>query len=58
MLQHLNDNEIDLNKHPLTAGTVLKIDSSQEKFVDSKEADDLLGRAYRAPFNLPAESAI
>jgi predicted dehydrogenase len=58
MLQHLNDNEIDLNKHPLTAGAVLKIDSSQEKFVNSKEADDLLGRAYRAPFNLPAESAI
>lgn len=58
MLQHLNDNEIDLNKHPLTAGPVLKIDSLQEKFVNSQEADDLLGRAYRTPFVLPAETAI
>lgn len=58
MLQHLNGNEIDLNKHLLTVGPVLKIDPLHEKFFNSKEADGLLGRAHRAPFVLPAETAI
>ena len=56
LLPHLRANDVDLSETPLTMGPVLNIDSDNERFTDAPEADRLLGREYRAPFNLPATS--
>ena len=58
MVEHLSENEVDLNKTPLTLGPQLAIDSAQEKFVGNAAANALLGREYRQPFVVPSESEL
>jgi len=56
--QHLSDNGIDIEKTPLTLGPWVKIDSDNERFIDSPEANAMLTRDYRKPFVVPAENEI
>ena len=52
---HLAENDVDLEKSPLTLGSLLRIDPEREAFLDDGRADALLTRAYRRPFVVPAE---
>jgi predicted dehydrogenase len=56
--RHLAVNGVDLAKTRMTLGAVLQPDSGKERFVKNSAADSLLGREYRAPFTLPAESQL
>jgi predicted dehydrogenase len=56
--RHLAGNGVDLAKTRMTLGAVLQPDSGKERFVKNSAADSLLGREYRAPFTLPAESQL
>lgn len=58
MTAHLQANGVDLEKTPLTAGPLLRIDSERERFSDSEAANALLTREYRAPFVVPAATEI
>lgn len=55
---HLLENNVDLEKFELTLGLPLRLDSENEKFVDTPGADALLTREYRKPFVVPAESEV
>jgi predicted dehydrogenase len=57
-VQHLRDNQIDLDSSKLVLGAVLKPDSDREVFIDNSQANAMLSREYRKPFVVPAESAI
>lgn len=50
MFEHLQVNDIDLNKTQITMGQYLHMDPATEKFTNSKEANQLLKREYRKPF--------
>ncbi|MDR1964939.1 MAG: Gfo/Idh/MocA family oxidoreductase [Planctomycetaceae bacterium] len=52
-LEHLNANGVDLNKTPLSLGTMLKIDVDKEIFIDNNEANAMMTRDYRTPFVVP-----
>lgn len=56
--QHLQDNEVDLEKTRLTLGPLLQIKPGAEAFVDNSQADALLTRDYRKPFVVPGEREI
>lgn len=61
--EYLAANEFDMEKRrvsfpPLKLGPWLTIDSGNECFVDSPEADKLLTRDYREPFVVPAADKI
>jgi predicted dehydrogenase len=56
--QHLVENNVDLGKSKLTLGPMLRLDSHEEKFLDDPAANEFLTRAYRKPFNVPAEKEI
>lgn len=56
--RYLAEAGVDLEKTPMRMGRVLRLDGDKEKFLDDPEADALLGREYRAPFVVPAESEI
>jgi hypothetical protein len=56
--RHLAGNGVDLAKTRMTLGAALQPDSGKERFVKNSAADSLLGREYRAPFTLPAESQL
>ncbi len=55
LLQHLQANEVDLNKTPLRIGPMLNFDADQECFVGDAgtEANMFLKRNYRAPYIVP-----
>ncbi|MGZ4988169.1 MAG: Gfo/Idh/MocA family oxidoreductase [Limisphaerales bacterium] len=53
MVEHLGQNDVDLNKTKATLGRFLKMDVAQEKFIDSSDADAMLTREYRKPFVVP-----
>jgi len=55
MLEHLNANEVDLAKEPITMGPMLTMDPRTEKFVGEKSdwANMLVKRNYREPFVVP-----
>ena len=57
MLEHLDANEVDLKKTPLTLGPVLQFDPAAEKFVGehSEKANELVTRKYRQPFVVPEQ---
>ena len=57
-VQHLRDNEIDLEKTPLTLGLLLHLDSQREAFIDNSQANALLTREYRKPFVVPSEHEV
>jgi len=55
MIKHLDANEIDLKKEPITIGPMLSFDRDKEQFVGefSDWANMFLRRDYRAPFIVP-----
>jgi predicted dehydrogenase len=57
-LAHLADNKVDLEKTPLTLGSLLEIDGDREAFANNARANRLLTREYRKPFVVPAESRV
>jgi hypothetical protein len=57
MLEHLQANEVDLEKEPITMGPMLTMDPEKERFVGeySDMANMLIKRNYREPFIVPDE---
>ncbi|MFZ2145680.1 MAG: Gfo/Idh/MocA family oxidoreductase [Sedimentisphaerales bacterium] len=55
MLEHLEVNEVDLEKEPITMGPMLTMDPQKEKFVGeySDMANMYVKRNYREPFVVP-----
>ena len=53
MLAHLEANNIDLVKTPLTMGVMLKMDPQTERFVNNDAANKMLTRDYRKPYVVP-----
>lgn len=53
MADHLQKNNVDLNKTKATLGRVLKMDVAQERFIDSSDANAMIKREYRKPFVVP-----
>lgn len=53
MVEHLRQNEVDLDADRLTAGVGLRMDPATERFLGNPEANKLLTREYRAPFVVP-----
>jgi predicted dehydrogenase len=54
MLDHLRDNQVDIETLPLRVGRKLRFDPAQERFLGDAEADQLLSREYRKGFEVPA----
>jgi hypothetical protein len=50
MAEHLAANDVDLAKTPATLGTVLKMNPSNQEFIQAKKANHLLAREPRKPF--------
>jgi predicted dehydrogenase len=55
MLEHLKVNEVDLEKEPITIGSMLTMDPQAERFVGeySEMANMYVKRNYREPFVVP-----
>src|SRR5882724_3502507 len=53
MEEHLGANKVDLEKSPATLGALLSMDPTTERFIENREANQLLTREYRAPFVVP-----
>ena len=56
--KHLAENDVDIEKKPLTLGPWLAIDSQSEAFIGNPAADALLTRDYREPFVVPKADEI
>ena len=56
--KHLADNNVDLEKTPLTLGASLRLATDREAFADNDNANALLTREYRKPFVIPAANEI
>jgi hypothetical protein len=56
MAEHLKNNNVDLNKTPLTLGVPLIVDAKNERFTgpDAERANKMLSRTYRAPYTVPS----
>jgi len=57
-VEHLRENNVDLEETKLTLGALLHPDPEREAFVNNAPADAFLTREYRKPFVVPAESEI
>jgi predicted dehydrogenase len=57
-LRHLTDNGVDLGKYPISMGPLLKFDPKKEVFTNSKAANEMLTREYRAPFICPTADKV
>ena len=55
MQEHLEANNVDLNKSKLTLGEFLQMDPAREEFLENKAANKLLTRDYRKPYVVPAK---
>jgi len=55
LIAHLEANQIDLAKTPLTRGAWLEVDPTTEAIVGNEAAAALARPAYRAPFVVPEE---
>ncbi|MBY0513505.1 MAG: Gfo/Idh/MocA family oxidoreductase [Gemmataceae bacterium] len=53
MADHLKDSGVKFDGKNLRAGRKLEFDAKAERFVNDKDADAMLTRAYRAPFVVP-----
>jgi len=53
-VQHLRENEINLEKTKMTLGVLLEADGERERFLHNPAANALLTREYRDPFVVPA----
>jgi len=52
-LEHLEANGVDLKRTPLSLGAMLNIDTEKEIFIDNDQANALMTREYRKPFEVP-----
>ncbi len=52
-ITHLKDNDVDLEKYPVSLGPMLRFDDKTESFVDNAPADAMLTRQYRDGFVVP-----
>jgi predicted dehydrogenase len=50
MAEHLAANNVDLNQTPVTLGTVLKMNPSNQEFIKGKKANQMLAVGPREPF--------
>ena len=57
-LAHLKDNGTDLGSIELGVGPMLVLDPKTETFIGNKKADEMLTRAYRKPFVVPAAGEV
>ena len=57
-VQHLRDNQVDLDQTILTLGSLLTLEPAREQFANDAAANALLTRTYRPPFVVPAENEI
>ena len=53
MEEHLAANNVNLHHSPLILGRLLKMNPASERFIDNREADQMLTREYRKPFVVP-----
>jgi predicted dehydrogenase len=53
LIEHLKVNKIDIEKQKLCVGRKLKVNPTEEKFIDDQEAAALLTREYRKGFEVP-----
>jgi predicted dehydrogenase len=56
MVEHLGNNNVNLDKTPLTLGVPLIVDAKRERFTgpDAARANKMLTREYRAPYTVPS----
>ncbi len=57
-LRHLKDNQVDLDKYPVSLGALLKFDNESERFTNNTEANQLLTREYRRGYELPTAATV
>jgi predicted dehydrogenase len=53
-VEHLTQNQVDLQSTPFRLGPFLKLNPQTETFIERSDADQLLTREYRAPFVVPS----
>lgn len=53
--QHLAINNVNLKEVTYRLGTKLKLDTRKEEFIGNREANHLLTREYRKPFEVPSK---
>lgn len=53
-IQHLKQNNVDLEKHPLSLGPKLEFDPERELFTNNADANPYLTREYRRGFECPS----
>jgi hypothetical protein len=56
MAQHLELNEVNIERHLVTFGESLEMDGKKETFNGNSKANEMLTRDYRKPFVVPAIS--
>src|SRR5437879_6204332 len=56
--KHLVENNLNLVESRLTLGSLLRLDSRKEKFINNPIADTFLTREYRKPFAVPGEKEV
>ena len=57
-VEHLQQNQVDLQATPFCLGAWLKVDTANESFVDSEPANQMLSRPYRARFVVPSRAEV
>ncbi|MBR5627607.1 MAG: Gfo/Idh/MocA family oxidoreductase [Thermoguttaceae bacterium] len=57
-VEHLQSNNVDLDKYPLAMGVQLKIDPKKEVFIDNADANRMEGREYRGEFVVPSAEEV
>ena len=57
-IRHLKDNDVDLDKYPMSMGPMLKFDPDKEVFTNSAAANAILHREYRKPFVCPVAEKV
>ncbi len=57
-VQHLKDNDVDLDKYPMSMGPLLQFDPVREVFTNSSAANKILHREYRNPFVCPTADMV
>lgn len=57
-VEHLEKNNVDLKKYPISMGPLLKFDPEKEEFIDNDEANKLATKEYRAPYVVPAPDKV
>ena len=58
VVEHLSNNQVDLQATPFRVGAMLAFNPATETFVDRADADSMLSREYRAPFVVPSRSEV